>query len=127
MRRCLIAMLAVFFLSLGVCLTSFFVMRHVAEEMEGVRTEVLRLIEGDEIGRAKERLTQMAGIWRGHEQLLEAISPHETLHAVTGYIIEAHANLDARDMDDFNRSMRLLGEAIEHLYLEERLRIENIL
>ena len=127
MKRCLIAMLTVFALSLGVCLASFFVIRHVAEEMEGVRTEVLRLIEGDETERAKERLTQMAGIWRDHERLLEAISPHETLHSVTGLIIEAHANLDARDMDDFNRSMLLLGEAIEHLYLEERLRIENIL
>ena len=126
MRRCFIAMLAVLFLSLATCLTSFFYMRHVAREMEAVRTEVLRLVEADAIDRAAERVTQMAEIWRGHEPLLEAISPHETLHAVTELIIEADANLAAQDRDDFNRSMKLLGLAIEHLYLEERLRAENI-
>ena len=126
MKRCLIAMLAVLALSLGVTLTSFFVMRHVAEEMDAVRTQVLDLAEAGETGRAAERITQMAEIWKGHEALLEAISPHETLHAVTQLIIEADANLAAGDYDDFNLSMNLLGLAIEHLYLEERLRVENI-
>ena len=126
MKRCLIAMLAVLALSLGVTLTSFFVMRHAAEEMDAVRTQVLDRAEAGETGRAAERITQMAEIWKGHEALLEAISPHETLHAVTQLIIEADANLAAGDYDDFNLSMNLLGLAIEHLYLEERLRVENI-
>ena len=126
MKRCLIAMLAVLALSLGVALTSFFVMRHVAEEMEAVRTQVLDLAETGETARAAERITQMAENWAGHEPLLEAISPHETLYAVTELIIEADANLAAGNYDDFNLSMNLLGLAIEHLYLEERLRVENI-
>ena len=126
MRRCLISMCVVLALSLGVCLASFLFMRHVAEEIEAMRTQVLRLAEtGDERG-ARERLTQTAEIWERHEPLLEAISPHDTLHAVTELIIEADANLAARDFDDFNRSMTLLGLAIEHLYMEERLRPENI-
>ena len=126
MKRCFLSMIAVLTLSLGVCLSSFFFMRHVAEEMEAMRTQVLELVEaGDEAG-AWERVTQMAGMWENHEPLLEAISPHDTLHAVTELIIEADANLTARDPDDFSRSMTLLGLAIEHLYMEERLRLENI-
>ncbi len=105
MKRCLIAMLAVLILSLAVCLTSFFLMRHVAEEMEALRTQILRLAEAGEIERAAERVTQMAEMWEGHEPMLEAISPHETLHAVTELIIEADANLAMRDRDDFNLTM----------------------
>ena len=120
-------MLAALLLSLGICLGSFLFMRHVAEEIEAMRTQILRLAEsGDEAG-ARERMTQMAEMWEKHEPLLEAISPHDTLHAVTELIIEADANLNTRDIDDFNRSMMLLGMAIEHLYMEERLRPENIL
>ena len=126
MKRSLIAMLIVLELSLSTCLSSFFVMRHVAEEMEAMRTQILRLADAGEFGRAAERITQMAEAWEEHEALLEAISPHETLHAVTELIIEADANLSAQDYDDFNLSMNLLGLAIEHLYLEERLRMENV-
>ncbi len=126
MRRCLIGMLAVLALSLAVCLSSFFFMRHVAGEIEAMRTEILSFAEAGDTGRAGERITQMAEMWERHEPLLEAISPHETLHAVTQLIIEADAGLASRDLDDFNRSMQLLGVAIEHLYLEERLRWENI-
>lgn len=126
MRRCLIAMIVVLSLSLGVCLASFFFMRHVAEEIEAMRTQIMSLAEaGDEAG-ASERLTQMAEMWERHEPLLEAISPHSTLHAVTELIVEADAGLHARKWDDFSRAMKLLGLAIEHLYREERLRFENI-
>ena len=45
MRRCFIAMLAVLVLSLATCLTSFFFMRHVAREMEAVRTLVKETME----------------------------------------------------------------------------------
>ena len=126
MKRCFFAMLAVLVLSLGVCLSSILFMKHVAEEIEAMRTQILRLAETGDEASARERVTQMAEMWARHEPLLEAISPHDTLHAVTELIIEADANLSARDFDDFNRSMKLLGMAIEHLYMEERLRFENV-
>ena len=126
MKRCLVSMLVVLALSMAVCLSSFLVMRHVAEEIEAMRMEILDLAEAGDMDGAAERITQMAEMWERHEPLLEAISPHETLHAVMELIIEADANFTVRDMDDFNRSMRLLGMALEHLYLEERLRLENI-
>ena len=126
MKRCLISMLVVLALSMAVCLSSFLVMRHVAEEIEAMRMEILDLAEAGDMDGAAERITQMAEMWERHEPLLEAISPHETLHAVMELIIEADANFTVRDMDDFNRAMRLLGMALEHLYLEERLRLENI-
>ena len=119
-------MLVVLALSLLVCLMSFFAMCGAADEIEAMRTETMKLVEAGEIERAGERITQMAEAWKRREPLLEAIAPHETLHAVTQLIIEADANLEARDQDDFNRSMKLLGLAIEHLYLDERFRLENI-
>ncbi len=126
MKKRFVSMLVVLTLSLAICLGSFLVMRHVAEEIEAMRTEVLRMADAGETERAGERITQMAEMWERHEPLLEAISPHETLHAVTELIVEADADLAAWDRDDFYRAMNLLGVAIEHLYLEERLRLENI-
>ena len=127
MKRRLISMLVVLALSLAVCLMSLLAICSAANEIEAMRTETLKLVEAGDLDRAGERIAQMAEAWKRHEPLLEAIAPHETLHAVTQLIVESDANLESRDLDDLNRSMKLLGLAIEHLYLDERFRLENIL
>jgi len=127
MRATLISMLAVAALSVGICVFSLGKIERAANEIDGMRTEVLDMIEAGETERAHLRLQQMAEAWRGHEKTLAAIAPHDALHRITELIIEGSANLEAGDPDDFNRSMALLGEAIRHLHEEERLHFSNLL
>lgn len=126
MKRSLITMLIVLLLALGICLSSMLLIRHVALEMEEMRVSTLELIESKDLDAASEHLTQMADMWAWHEPLLETISPHETLHAVTELIIEADANLTVGDIDDLHRSMMLLELALEHLFIEEQFMFSNI-
>jgi len=127
MRATLISMIAVALLAAGVCLLSVTVIGQAAEEMDGMRIEVLEMVGAGNAGGAHERLRQMAERWRQKEELLAILAPHEALHEITALIIEGGANLEAEDLDDFNRSMELLGEALNHLYEEERLHFSNIL
>lgn len=126
MKRSLVTMLVILGLSLGVCLTGMLLIRHVALELEDMRSEAVEQIEADNLSGAAETLTQLADMWAWHEPLLETISPHETLHAVTELIIEADANLHVGDIDDLHRSMMLLELALEHLFIEEQFMISNI-
>ena len=127
MRATLISMLTVALLAVGICVFSVCLIGHVAGEMEGMRTEVMNLADAGEISGAKERLKQMAQMWSRHEEALAVLSSHEDLHEVTALLIEGDANLAADDLDDFERSMALLGEAIHHLREEEKLSFSNVL
>ena len=127
MRATLISMLAVALLAAGICAFSILMIGHVSEEMEGMRTEVLDLIDAGDVKGAQERLRQMMEMWERHEDVLAVIAQHDDLHEITALIIEGGANLEADDLDDFNRSMALLGEALHHLHREERLHFSNIL
>lgn len=127
MRATMISMLVVAALAVGICLYSLGEIGQATEEMDAMRTEVMEMVEKDELQRAHERLGRMEEIWRGHEEMLAVLAPHEALHEITRLIIEGKANLEADDLDDFNRSMALLGESLEHLHLEEQVRLFNIL
>ena len=127
MKATLIAMLTVSVFSVSVCMFSLLMIGHVAEEMETMRTEVLNLMDEGQREEGGERLRQMAEMWSRHEGTLAVLSQHDDLHAITELLIEGDANLAADDLDDFNRSMALLGEAIHHLQEEERLSLSNIL
>ena len=127
MRATLISMLAVALLSAGICVFSMLMIGHAAGEMESMRTEVLKLADAGDLPGAKERLKQMAEMWSRHEGTLAVLSSHEDLHKITELLIEGDANLAADDLDDFERSMALLGEALRHLREEEKLSFSNVL
>lgn len=127
MRRTFISMMIVLILSVCVCIFDVLLIGHVTTEIDTMRVEVLQMVEAGDLDGARERLAQLAEMWSRHESTLEIIAPHEDLHNITELIIEGDANLEAFDQDDFNRSMALLGEAIDHLYSEERLTLSNVL
>ena len=127
MRATLISMLAVIVLAAGVCIFSITTIGHVTSEIDEMRTEVLDMIDAGDLEEAHVRLQQLAEMWSRHENALETIAPHDALHEITGLIIEGNANLEAGDLDDFNRSMALLGEALNHLHEEEAFHFSNIL
>lgn len=127
MRRTLITMLVVLALSVCICMVDVLLIHHVTGEIDEMRVDVLRLVEAGDGQGAQVQLAQLAEMWSRHERTLEILAPHEDLHRITELIIEGDANLEAGDHDDFNRSMALLGEAIRHLYEEERLILSNVL
>lgn len=127
MKATLISMLAVVALAAGICIFSVMRIGQVTDEMEQMRTEVMKLSDAGEIRAVQERLRQMTEKWSGEEAWLAMLVSHEQLHEITDLLIEGDANLKADDLDDFSRSMALLGEAIDHFYEEERLRLANIL
>ncbi len=127
MRMTLISMLTVAVLSVAICVFSLMRIGEVSEEMDALRMEVLSLAGEERLTEAHHLLQQISEIWRNHEQTLAVLAPHDALHEITRLIIEGDANLTAGDLDDFNRSMALLGEAIQHLHEEERFTLSNIL
>ena len=127
MRATLVSMLIVALLSAGICLLSVTLIGNVSSQMEQLRTDVLELIEQGDVDNAQQKLGQMKELWSDHEDTLAILAPHDALHEITGLILEGKANLEADDLDDFNRSMALLGEALDHLHAEEQLRLSNIL
>lgn len=126
MKGTLISMLAVAVLAGGICFFSLNLVEQTAEEMDGMRLEVLREMDAGDVQRAQQRLREMAEAWSRRERTLAVIVPHDALHRITELIIEGGANLAAEDADDFSRSMALLGEAIRHLHEGERPGPENI-
>lgn len=127
MKATLISMLAVAALAAVTCVCSLKMIEKATREVDGMRTEVLELIESGAFEEAHGRLRQMVEVWRKYEKTLAVMAPHESLHDITWLMIEGNANLEAGDLDDLNRSMALLGESIRHLYEEERLHLSNVL
>lgn len=127
MRKNLIAMLAVAALSVGICVFALMWTERVIDRIDDMRMEVMDMAEAGDVEGAKAKLGQMAEAWEHHERVMEILTAHGQLREIATLIIEGDANLTAGDRDDFNRSMALLGEAIHHLYEEERLSLTNIL
>lgn len=127
MRGTLISMIAVTALAVTVCGYSLTLFGQATGGMEEMRTEVLERIAQEDAEGARELLDRMEEMWSRQEAVLAVLAAHDALHEISALIIEGRANLEAEDLDDFNRSMALLGEALDHLHQEERLRLANIL
>ncbi len=126
MRIKLVATIAVLALSSIICIFSMRYVFGVIDEMETLSMMVLENIDsGDESG-ARETLSRMAEKWEKAGGLLKALTPHEDLHEVSIQYVEATTNLESGDLDDFRRSMALLGEALKHLDEHESLSWSNI-
>lgn len=127
MLKNLIAALTVIVLSIGICAFSMGWTEKVTEEIDAMRVDVVKMAEAGDVEGAQAKLGQMAECWSRHERVMEVLASHEQLHEIAELIVEGDANLSAGDRDDFARSMALLGEAVRHLYEEERLTLTNVL
>lgn len=127
MRATIISTLVVAAFSAGICAFSLSLIDHVSSEIDVMRAEVVALADDGRVEEARLRLKQTAEMWLRHERQLAVLVSHETLHEITGLIVEGDANLTAGDLDDFTRSMALLGEAIGRLGRDERLTLSNLL
>jgi hypothetical protein len=96
-------------------------------DMEEIRLSSLRLNDDGRKADALAEMVRMAVLWEQRAPILEMMVNHEDLHSISSEIAEAKTNLECDHMDDFNRSMTLLGEALEHIEQHERLRMANIL
>lgn len=127
MKSSWIALIVVALVSIGLCLGSTALIRSTVEDMDARRLGVLETLEAGDTQGAFAQLTEMAAIWKTREPTLEMLAFHDLLHEISELMIEADANLTIEDVDDFYRSMALLGEALSHLLQDERLTLSNIL
>ncbi len=94
-------------------------------DMDEIRLSALRMADEGRKQEASAEMVRMAALWDEREPALEMMVDHEDLHSISSEIAET--NLECDHMDDFNRSMTLLGEALHHIEQHERLRLANIL
>ena len=127
MKSSWIALIVVAAVSIGLCLSSTALIRSTVDEMDSRRLGVLETLEAGDTQGAFSQLAEMAAIWQAREPTLEMLAFHDLLHEISELMIEADANLTIEDVDDFYRSMALLGEALSHLLQDERLTLSNIL
>ncbi len=96
-------------------------------DMDEIRLSALRMADEGRKQEASAEMVRMASLWDERGPTLEMMVDHEDLHSISSEIAEAETNLECDHMDDFNRSMTLLGEALHHIEQHERLRLANIL
>ena len=126
-KMSLISMTAVLALTVCVCLFSVNFITDVCGDMEKVQEAVMDYAENGQAERAHGELQYMAQIWKRHEDVMEMLVPHESIHEITDLLIQAEACLKAGDTDDFFESMAHLRKALRHMQEDERLHLSNIL
>lgn len=127
MRSTLICVIVVSVLVAALCGVSVWYVNRSVYDMEEIRMNALRLADHGQEGEALAEMVRLATLWEERSPLLEMMVNHEDLHSIASEIAEAETNLECDHMDDFNRSMTLLGEALHHIEQHERLRLANIL
>lgn len=127
MRVKLIATISVLALSIAICVFSMAFSFSRVEDMQRMATVVMEKFDKGDHDGAREALSRMAQQWEAGDSVLKMLLPHEDLHDVTIHYVEAIADLEAVDTDDFRRSMALLDESLKHLHEHESISIANLL
>ncbi len=126
-KMSLISMAAVLGLTVCVCLFSVNFITDVCGEMEEVHEAVMDYAESGQAERAHGELRRMAQFWKRQEDVMAVLVPHESIHEITGLLIQAEACLKAGDTDEFFESMAHVKEALGHMQEDERFTLSNIL
>lgn len=126
MRQKLIAAALVLVLSLSLCAASYFVVLRVLYQMEDISMQALELADHGDLEGARQQMTQMAYTWEKYISVLEMLTSHEDLHAVVEHYVEASANLQRGHLDDYYKTMALLGEMLKHIRDQESPRWSNL-
>lgn len=125
-KRLLIATVAVFIASVGLCTWSLFVLDDILDEAHEYTIEVFAQMEQGNVTAAREGLVALANLWAEKNDLLEILCAHDDLHEVKERIIEAEICISYTDMEDFYANVSLIGEAIEHIKDGEKLSLTNL-
>lgn len=99
----------------------------VLDNMDEIAINVMNTVRSGDVDSGTELLGEMAVEWESQRPFMEAIMPHEDLQRVIELFTEAQANLEAKDVDDFARSMALFRETLDHLRAHEKFSWSNIL
>lgn len=123
----IIAAFLVLALCLTLCIASGRRVFDVVDEMRGLCREAEALVDEERYERALETLERAEALWSTNRAFLEGMTPHEDLHDVNTQRIQAYANLELMDLDDFYLCMDLLDEELTHLREHETLSWSNLL
>lgn len=127
MRNVTISMLIVALLTVGVCVFAVNTVEDACVQTARMGIKAQRLCEAGQTEQALDGVGEMLRCWQAHEALLTAVLPHSAIGEVTQRILEAQADLRAGERQTFLTDMLLIGNLLERLRAEERLRLSNIL
>lgn len=127
MKTMLIAALTVAIVTAGVCIWGVAYVDEATDELSDLAIQLMRYAENEDYEHAQETITAMANLWARRRPVLETLTDHDDLHAVTEHIVEGSVHLKYRHANDFYHSMALLDESMRHIRDAERFSLSNLL
>lgn len=118
--------LVVLALALGICFGGSAFIHGALDQVEELRMEALSRSDGEDIEGTMESLTKLAEVWSRYEPYLEMLTSHEDVHRVLEEVVSAKALYNREDIAQYEQSMALLGESIEHIRKHESVSLSNI-
>lgn len=126
MRAAIAVSCVVLVLALGICFGGSLFIHGALDKLEELRMETLERSDAEDEEGALESLTKLAEVWCKYEPYLEMLTSHEDVHRVLEEIVSAKALYAREDIAQYEQSMALLGESIEHIRKHESVSLSNI-
>ena len=126
MKRTLWITLGALALALAVCVSSNLFVTRFVDHARHLRTEAIEAMDGRDVQRAEQTLTELAEHLKRSEPWLEVLCEHEDLHQIKEQIIDAQASIEFGIEDDFYQAIYRFGERLEHIADVENLRLSNL-
>lgn len=127
MRTMLIAALAVAIATGGLCCWGISYIDEATDELSDLAMQLMDHAAVENYEGAQETIVIMTNQWARSRPVLEMLTDHEDLHAVTEHLVQGQIHLKYRHANDFYQSMALLNESLRHMRDSERLSLANIL
>jgi len=126
MRMTVISGIAVFLLSIGLCVAAMLYVGLAVDEIGGYCETAPQSLEivGRDAMRAE--LEEVIARWEVRETWLALIVSHTELNEVNRLLYEAKVTLEAGEKDDFLRAVTALQGLSEHLREDQQFRIVNV-
>lgn len=127
MRFKLITTLLILCLSVGICLFSLIYVSRTVAEMKGMCDEATGLARNGQTEAAEKVMGSLDELWDQHKNWLEVLISHEDVHNVKEQLVEARKCLENEWLDQYETSVGLLVEALNHIHDHEALTLSNIM
>lgn len=126
MRKTAITLGVVLLVSMMICTASLLTVQKSMDHIDDLRVKSYQQAASGDAKGAMETLVTIASHWEKALPLLEVLSSHDDMHDVSKAIIDAQICLEFGEMDDCCRTLRLMGETLEHIRNMEAMRMSNL-
>ena len=127
MKTMLISALAIAIATGIFCFWGISYIDEATDELSDLAMQLMDHAANENYSAASETITIMANQWERERPVLEILTDHEDLHAVTEHLVQGQIHLKHRHANDFYQSMALLIESLRHMRNAEEFSLANIL